>query len=112
MIKLPTIKVPHIKVNKTALIVAGAVIVLIALIVTGAVQKVKAERAEAARTAQVRADADATIRTLSARVSALEADNKALSGQAQAKLLACSELRRLDAIRTVTASVTVPAYCL
>jgi conjugal transfer/entry exclusion protein len=76
------------------------------------VQSVRADREAAQASAAVAQQAKNKEKTMADRIATLEAENKQLAGQAQAKQLACLEIKRLDSVRAITASVSVPAYCL
>jgi cell division protein FtsL len=110
MTKLHLPKLPKF-LNKTVVYVSVGVIVLLALTAFGAVEKVRDDRSVAAHNAVVARDAEAKQKALNNELTSLQAENKDLKGQAQVGFLACTELKRLDAIRAITASVTVPAYC-
>lgn len=85
---------------------------LLGLLAFGAVRSVQADRAQAAAEQQASANRKAQAKATADYIDKLQGENKALSAKATEKDLACSELRKLDANRTITAAVTVPAYCL
>jgi cell division protein FtsB len=110
---IPKLKLPNIKfLNKQVVLVTIAVLVIFGLVGYGAVRQVQAQKADevsAARAAEVRKAQQAAV---TAKIASLESQNKALEGSKLERDLACSELRRLDTVRAITASVVVPAYCL
>lgn len=110
MTKLSLPKLP--KVSKTILLVSAGVLVVAGLIGTGAVQKVRSDRAEAAQTGAVRQElvsAKAEVQHLKGEVAAT---TKQATADKQRGDLACLEIKRLDGIRAITAQVVVPQYCL
>lgn len=112
MNKLSFPKLPNIKLPKTALLVSSAVAVVLGLTAYGMVRNVQAQRVEAAQASQAAEKQRAQSEAVRQHIAVLEADNKTLTAATSEKLQACAELRRLDAIRAITAQVTVPAYCL
>jgi cell division protein FtsB len=103
-----------IKPSKTVIWVGGAVTLFLLILGAGIAQNVRAERATTEHNATIVAEAKAdkaTIEALKARNAVLEADSKKLQGESQTVAVSCAEFRRLDAIRAITGSVVVPAFC-
>lgn len=105
-------KLPNIKVSSTVLLVTAGVLIILAIVCLGAVQKVKDDRAEAAATAQAEADRKAKEAAKDRKIAVLESQVKQLQAADTVARVGCAEFRRLDAIRAITNSVTVPAYCV
>ena len=105
------LKTPHIKVSKTVLFVTLAVLAFGAIVVFGAWQSVRQQRAEA-EASQAKAEQTAAVLK---QMDTLKAENAALKKEALTEtntvLASCAEFRRLDADRVITFRVSVPAYC-